>query len=129
MLTASRLDYQVYCCCNTAKFLASRLSGTESVFFEDDEKTFDEFRGRIAKTVEILKAVDPQTFKGKETQEIVMETKRGNFRFIGQRYVSEFALPNFHFHLSSAYCILRNQGVPLDALDYLKDVMPQAEKV
>lgn len=50
----------------------------------------------------------------------------GNFKFTGQRYVSEFAIPNFHFHLSSAYCILRHQGVPLGALDYMKDVFEKA---
>lgn len=118
----SRLDYQVQSCCNTAKFLVARVGGAENVFFEDNEKTFDELQERIAKTIELLKAVDPKPFDGKEDQEVKMETKMGNFRFTGQRYVSEFAIPNFHFHLSSAYCILRHLGVSLGALDYMKDV-------
>lgn len=66
--------------------------------------------------------MDPTCIDGKEDEEVVMETKAGNFRFTGQRYISEYALPYFHFHLTSAYCIMRTQGVPLGALDYLKDV-------
>lgn len=122
MLTSGRLDFQVQSCCNTAKFLASRVSGTESVFFEDNEKTFDELQERIAKTVQLLQKVDAKSFDGKEDKEVIMEKTAGNFRFTGQRYVSEYALPNFHFHLATAYCILRHLGVPLGALDYLKDV-------
>jgi hypothetical protein len=89
---------------------------------EDDETTFDQLQERISQTIKILEEVDPKGFEGKENQEIIMEIKIGNFRFTGQRYVSEFAIPNFHFHLTSAYCILRHLGVPIGALDYLKDV-------
>lgn len=109
--------------CNTAKFVVSRIGGKEDVFFEDNEKTFDELQGRIAKTIELLESVDPPSFDGKEDQEIIMESKMGNFRFTGQRYVSEFAIPNFHFHLTTAYCILRQQGAPIGAMDYLKGVL------
>ncbi|KAJ4386141.1 hypothetical protein N0V93_009034 [Gnomoniopsis smithogilvyi] len=116
------LDYQVQSCCNTAKFVASRVGGAEDVFFEDEEKTFDELTERITKTIEVLKKVDPKGFEGKEDEEVLMESKMGTFRFTGQRYVSEFAIPNFHFHLSTAYCILRHQGVPLSAFDYMKGV-------
>lgn len=94
--------------------------------FEDNEKTFDELTTRIENTIEMLKKVDPKGFEGKEDAEIIMESKMGNFKFTGQRYVSEFAIPNFHFHLSTAYCILRHQGVPLGALDYMKDVFEKA---
>jgi hypothetical protein len=69
-----------------------------------------------------LEGVDPDIINGKENEEIIMETAMGNFRFTGQRYVIEYAIPNFHFHLTSAYCIMRAQGVPLGAFDYLKDV-------
>ncbi|KAJ4419959.1 hypothetical protein N0V82_004674 [Gnomoniopsis sp. IMI 355080] len=120
------LDYQVQSCCNTAKFLAARVGGAENVFFEDNEKTFDELTARITNTIELLKNVDPKGFGGKEDKEVLMESKMGTFRFTGQRYVSEFAIPNFHFHLSTAYCILRHQGVPLGALDYMKDVFEKA---
>ncbi|CAN8100011.1 unnamed protein product [Discula destructiva] len=120
------LDYQVQCCCNTAKFIASRVGGAEDVFFADDEKTFDDLQGRIAKTIQLLSGIKPEALDGKEEQKIVMESKMGDFAFTGQSYISEFAIPNFHFHLSTAYCILRNRGVPLGALDYLKDVFEKA---
>ncbi|KAJ7154203.1 hypothetical protein C8R46DRAFT_1119012 [Mycena filopes] len=122
------LDYQVYSCCNTAKFLASRVGGAPDVFFADDEKTFAELQTRVDRTVDILKALPENCMDGKEDAEIVME-KQG-FRFTGVRYVTELAVPNFHFHLSSAYCIVRHLGVPVGAMDYLdsqKDLFVKPE--
>ncbi|KAF5599460.1 helix-turn-helix domain-containing protein [Fusarium pseudoanthophilum] len=116
------LPYQVQSCSNTAKFLASRLGAQNIPTFEDDEQTFDQLQARITRTIEVLEGVDPDVINGKENEEIIMESKMGNFRFTGQRYVSEYVIPNFHFHLTSAYCIMRTQGVPLGAFDYLKDV-------
>lgn len=98
------------------------MAGNEDVFFDDKEETFEELQGRITRTIEILDAVKPEQLNGKEEQEVIMETKMGNFRFTGQGYVSEYCIPNFHFHLTTAYCILRHKGVPLSAFDYLKDV-------
>lgn len=121
------LDYQVQSCCNTAKFLITRVGGAEDVVIADDERTLDELQARIGRTVELLRAADPAGFEGREEAEVIMATKMGNFRFTGQRYVSEFALPNFHFHLSSAYCILRHLGVPLGAMDYLGNVFEKVE--
>ncbi|KAF5007288.1 hypothetical protein FDECE_6377 [Fusarium decemcellulare] len=116
------LPYQVQSCSNTAKFAVSRLGAPNIPTFEDNETTFDQLQARITRTIELLEGVDPSIIDGKENEQIVMETKMGNFGFTGQRYISEYIIPNFHFHLSSAYCILRTQGVPLEAFDYLKDV-------
>lgn len=121
-LTLVRLPYQVQSCSNTAKFLASRLGAQNIPTFEDDEQTFEQLQARITRTIEVLEGVDPEVINGKENDEIIMESKMGNFRFTSQRYVSEYVIPNFHFHLTSAYCIMRTQGVPLGAFDYLKDV-------
>jgi uncharacterized protein len=99
-----------------------RVTGVKQPFFEDNEKTFDELQGRIKQTIELLQGVDIQGFDGKENAEIIMESKIGNFVFTGHTYVSEYVIPNFHFHLSTAYCIMRHLGVPLGAMDYLKDV-------
>ncbi|VTT63740.1 unnamed protein product [Fusarium fujikuroi] len=96
------------------KFLASRLGAQNIPTFEDDEQTFEQLQARITRTIEVLEGVDPEVINGKENEEIIMESKMGNFRFTGQRYVSEYVIPNFHFHLTSAYCIMRTQGVPLD---------------
>ncbi|GAM89527.1 hypothetical protein ANO11243_075660 [Dothideomycetidae sp. 11243] len=115
------LPYQVQSCCNTIKFIVPRLKVGENVVFPDDETTFDQLQTRISKTVELLQAIDPHKFAGKDAEPVLMETARmGNFKFeSGQEYVSMYALPNFHFHFSSAYCILRHLGVPIGAFDYL----------
>ncbi|KAF4968426.1 hypothetical protein FSARC_4223 [Fusarium sarcochroum] len=122
-----RLPYQVQSCSNTAKFVAARFGASNIPVFEDNEETFDQLQDRITKTIEVLEGVDPTIINGKENEEIIMESKMGNFRFTGQRYVSEYVIPNFHFHLTSAYCIMRTQGVPLGAFDYLKDVFEKVE--
>ncbi|KAG8665445.1 hypothetical protein FPOAC2_10516 [Fusarium poae] len=116
------LPFQVQSCSNTAKFVASRFGAPNVTIFEDNEETFEQLQDRIAKTVEILENVDPDLINGKEDVEILMESKMGTFRFTGERYINEYVIPNFHFHLTSAYCIMRTQGVPLGAFDYLKDV-------
>ena len=89
---------------------------------EDNEETFEQLQARIKRTIEILDSVKPSDLDGKEEKEFIMELKMGNFRFTGQSYLSEMVIPNFHFHLSTAYCIVRHLGVPLSAIDYLKDV-------
>lgn len=115
------------CCSNTSKFLLQRL-GVEVPFYEDKETTFDELQARIATTIELLEKTDAAVIDAKVNEPVFMETSMGNFRFeTGQRYVSEYIIPNFHFHLTSAYCILRTQGVPLGALDYLKGVFVKVE--
>lgn len=116
------LPYQVQSCSNTAKFAVSRLGAPNIPTFDDTETTFPELQARIQRTIEVLESVDPEVINGKENEDVIMETKMGNFKFTGQRYISEYIIPNFHFHLTSAYCILRTQGVPLGAFDYLKDV-------
>lgn len=121
------LPYQVQSCSNTAKFLAVRVGGMENVVLEDNETTFDQLQARITRTIEILQSVDPSSLDGKEDEEVIMETGMGNFRFTGQSYVSEFAIPNFHFHLSTAYCILRHLGVDIGAFDYMKDIFHKVE--
>lgn len=126
VLTNNRLPYQVQSCSNTAKFAVARLGAQNMPTFEDDETTFEELQARIDRTVQVLEGVDPSVIDGKQDDEVIMETKMGNFRFTGQRYISEYIIPNFHFHLTSAYCIMRAQGVPIGAFDYLKDVFEKA---
>ncbi|KAJ6106165.1 hypothetical protein N7512_009682 [Penicillium capsulatum] len=116
------IPYQVQSCSNTSKWLAVRVAGMENVFLEDNETTFEQLQARIERTIGILDSLQPNCMDGMEEKEVLMETGIGTFKFTGSRYVSEFAIPNFHFHLSTCYCIMRHLGVPLDALDYLKDV-------
>ena len=110
-------------CTDTAKLAYKRLAGVEVPVFEDNESTFPELQARIEKTLAILEAVDLSSLPvGKENEELIMETKVGNFRFTHKSFVSEYAIPNFHFHLGTAYCLLRVQGVLFGSFDYLKDV-------
>ncbi|EFQ31627.1 hypothetical protein CGRA01v4_01402 [Colletotrichum graminicola] len=114
------LDYQVQSVSNTAKFVATRLALQEDTYFPDTETTFPELQSRVDATISILSRIDPSSMDGKENADILMETKSmGIFRFTGYSYIVQYACPNFHFHLSSAYCIFRHLGVPLTAFDYL----------
>jgi len=69
------------------------VGGHQDVYFPDDEETFEQLKHRIAKTIDILNEIKPDDMNGKEEQEILMETKMGNFKFTGQRYVTEYAIP------------------------------------
>ncbi|KAK5739546.1 hypothetical protein LTR17_005235 [Elasticomyces elasticus] len=113
------LPYQVQSCCNTIKFMLPRIGGLEDRHFPDDEKTFSELQIRITTTIDLLASVPEDAFAGKENEQVLMESKIGTFKFTGQSYVSEFTLPNYHFHQASAYCILRHLGVDVGAMDYL----------
>ena len=119
--------FQVQACCNTSKGAISRL-GIEQPVVEDNEQTFDDLVKRIEHTIKLLEGVDAATVDAAADKEVIMETRMGNFYFkTGQQYISEFVIPNFHFHLSTAYCILRAQGVQLGALDYLNNVFTKHE--
>ncbi|KAK1633397.1 hypothetical protein BDP81DRAFT_463572 [Colletotrichum phormii] len=130
------LDYQVQSISNTSKFLATRVFHAKDTYFPDDETTFPQLQFRVDATVAILAALTPETSSSPSPspsreeeeeeeeedgdREILMETKSmGTFRFTAYSYVIQYACPNFHFHLGSAYCILRHLGVPLTAFDYL----------
>ncbi len=104
---------------DTAKFVAVRVGGIENVPMADEEKTFADLHARIDRTVEILKGLDPASMADKEGIEVVLKTRNGETRFTGRDYVLGFALPNFYFHVTTAYAILRHKGVPIGKMDYL----------
>lgn len=117
------VTYQVQSCCNTVVWFIDRASGREHVAIADDETTIAQLKARIDRTVEYAKGVDVAELKNDPI------TMLDRFYFASaQRYLSEFAIPNFHFHLSTGYCILRTQGVPLDAMDYLSNVFEPIPK-
>ncbi|KAF9878923.1 hypothetical protein CkaCkLH20_03823 [Colletotrichum karsti] len=125
------LDFQVQSVSNTAKFIPTRLAALPDVFFADDESTFPQLQSRVDATVDVLRAIPRDAFDGREDAEVVLASKMGDFKFTGYAYVVQYACPNFHFHLASAYCILRHLGVPLTAFDYLdsqKDLFVKVEK-
>ncbi len=104
---------------DTSKLSAVRLSGVEAPSFDDTETTFAELRERLTKTLAYLKSVDQSTLEGSETREVTLKQRTGEITFSGSDYLFLFALPNFYFHVVTAYDILRQLGVPVGKLDYL----------
>ncbi|ALN58234.1 MULTISPECIES: DUF1993 domain-containing protein [Lysobacter] len=111
---------QVQSASDAAKFGAARLAGIAPPSFADTETTLDELRERIAKTQEFLRTVTPQSMDGQEEREIVIRPGGRELRFVARDYIRGFVLPNFYFHLTTAYGILRHLGVPLGKMDYLR---------
>ena len=110
---------QVQIATDTAKGAAARLAGMEVPSFPDDETTFPELQDRLTKTIDFLKSVPADKIDGSEGREITMRAGPQELRFTGQDYLLHFALPNFFFHETTAYAILREKGVPLGKMDYL----------
>jgi uncharacterized protein len=113
------LSKQIQIASNTAKNVPVRVGGTEAVPMEDTEITFPQLYERINATVKLLQDTDAKVLEGKETAEVVMKTGSGDKTFTGQSYVLGFALPNFYFHVTTAYAILRSKGVPIGKKDFL----------
>jgi hypothetical protein len=86
----------------------------------DEEKSFDDMQARIAATVEYLNSVPASSFDGTEGKEVTVQTRRGELRYTGVTYALQYALPNFFFHVTTAYDILRHKGVPLSKPDFLR---------
>jgi hypothetical protein len=112
------LSRQVQIASDNAKGATSRLAGREIPKFEDTETTFPELQARIAKTVDLLKGFAPADFDGAEERTIVIPSRQGELTFTGTQYLLHFALPNFYFHVTTAYDILRHNGVALGKSDY-----------
>jgi hypothetical protein len=113
------LARQVQSASDAARSAAARLAGIRSPSFEDIEVTFDELQERITRTVEFLGDIGEDSIDGSEDREIVLSLRGAETRFSGTSYLFTFSLPNFFFHLTTAYDILRHNGVPLGKLDYL----------
>lgn len=110
------LSAQVQRVSDAAKFAAQRISGGNAPTFNDDESTFEELHLRIKKTIDYLESVDAELLNAGGDREVHLNWGP---RFSGESYLLTFALPNFYFHLVTAYDILRHKGVKLGKLDYL----------
>lgn len=113
------LTAQVQRVSDTAKGLAVRVGQAENVAMPDEETSFDELQARIARTISLLKATPASGFAGREETAVVLQTPNGDIPFTGSTYVYGFAIPNFYFHLTTAYALLRMKGVPLGKRDFL----------
>jgi hypothetical protein len=113
------LIYQVQRASDAAKFTAARLGQVESVSMPDEETSFAELQARIARTVDFLKSVPADAINGREGAEIVIKLPNRSFEMSGLAYAQGFAMPNFYFHSTMTYALLRMKGVPVGKMDFL----------
>jgi hypothetical protein len=112
---------QVQTATDFAKAIASRLAGGEPPKWDDTEKTFDDLKLRIDRALKLLSAVKRQDLEAAETREVTVSPGGRQFTFNGADYLFHFSLPNFYFHLTMAYAILRHAGVELGKRDFIGD--------
>lgn len=111
---------QVQVACDFAKGVSARLAGVEVPSFDDKEQSFADLQARIAKTLAFIGSLAPQQFEGSETREIVTQAGTPKEkRFAGQSYLLNYGLPHFYFHVTTAYAILRHNGVEVGKKDYV----------
>jgi hypothetical protein len=110
---------QVRIATDHAKGASLRLAGRAPVPFEDNEVTFADLQARIARTIGLLDSFSPAEFEGSEARDITLRLGGREFAFEGRDYLLNFALPNFYFHITTAYAILRHNGVPLGKPDFM----------
>ena len=113
------LTRQVQIATDQAKGCGARLAGAEVPKYEDNEATFAELYARLDKTIDFLKSLKAEQFEGSETRDIVLPTRNGKMELKGLPYLQFFVLPNVYFHCTTAYAILRHNGVELGKFDYL----------
>ncbi len=110
---------QVQIASDHAKGAAARLAGLEPPKFEDNETTFAELTARVQKTIAYLNTVKPEQIDGSEGKTITLAMRTRTLTFEGMPYLLNFALPNFYFHVTTAYAILRHNGVELGKQDFI----------
>ena len=110
---------QVQRASDASKLGVARISGITAPSFPDEEKTYDELLARIAKTQAFLATVDRTLIDGQEERQVTIKSREGEAHFTAQRYLLQFALPNFFFHVTTAYDVLRHKGMPIGKMDYL----------
>jgi hypothetical protein len=113
------LARQVQIATDHAKGSVARLAGVEVPSFADTEATFEELQARIAKTLDYVKGFKPDQIDGSDDKDIVLEMRAGKFELKGADYLTRFALPNFFFHVTTAYDILRHAGVEVGKRDFM----------
>ncbi|HVF17978.1 MAG TPA: DUF1993 family protein [Steroidobacteraceae bacterium] len=113
------LSRQVQIASDAAKGAAARLSGTEPPKFEDTEKTIDELIARVDKTIDYLNSFSATHFEGSDERLVTVKTPRGDLTFNGLSFLRHWAIPNFFFHMTTTYNLLRHNGVELGKADFL----------
>ena len=116
MLTFTK---QVQIACDGAKFGVSRLAGVDAPKFDDTESSFAELRERIRATLEFITSVPAAKIDGTDAKDVTIPRRDGSMTLQGEAYLKTFVLPNFYFHLTTAYALLRHNGVDLGKTDFL----------
>jgi hypothetical protein len=120
------LTAQIQRASDTAKGVVTRIGGAANVPMPDEEQTIADLKARIAKTIDVLKGADRAAFDNKEGATVEIVTPNRTLVFTGKDYVLGFAIPNFFFHVTTAYALLRKEGVPVGKMDYLGPVETRA---
>ena len=113
------LSKQIQIACDQVKNGMARLASVEPPKFEDNETTFAQLQDRIAKTIDFANSLKPAQVDGTEAKEIKFSIREWNFEFVGEQYLLTWIIPNFYFHVTTAYAILRHNGVEIGKTDYL----------
>lgn len=117
------LSMQVRFVCDQARFGVARLVGEEPPAVADADADFGGFKARIERTISYVESVAADRYRGAETRTIAFPQAADlSVEFTGEQFLRDFALPNFYFHLVTAYDILRNQGVQIGKADYLAHI-------
>jgi hypothetical protein len=117
---------QIQIACDAAKFCVARLAGSEAPKFEDSETSISELRERIAKTVAYVRSVSAAQIDGSDARNISVPRRDGSMTMTGEDYLRQFVLPNFYFHVTMTYALLRHCGVDLGKGDFLGPLPPAA---
>lgn len=113
------LTRQVQIATDMSKGAAARLAGIEIPKYEDHETSFDELQARIAKTIAFIDTIQPHQLENSETREVTITVRKADLKFTGQDYLLKWVQPNVYFHVTTAYNILRHNGVELGKADFL----------
>lgn len=113
------LTRQIQIATDMSKGAGARLAGIDAPKYEDDETTFEALQQRIAKTITFLEGIDSAQLEGAETRHIELMVRKNKIEFIGLDYLTNWVQPNVYFHITTAYNILRHNGVVIGKPDFL----------
>jgi hypothetical protein len=113
------LKSQVQIACDAAKGVVARLAGVEIPVFEDTETTLPELKARVVKTIAFIETITPAQIDGTEDKEIITRRGEKETRYTGMQFLLGHAIPNVYFHVTTAYAILRHNGVEVGKRDFL----------
>lgn len=113
------LKRQLQIATDSAKGCAARLAGAEVPSYPDSEETFTELKARLQKTIDFLGSFTAAQIDGSEDKQIVLNFPSMELKFSGRDYLFQFVQPNFYFHLTTAYAILRHNGLDIGKMDFI----------